>query len=70
MLTESIKQSVDFLSSYDKVMLIEYLYEKINIHEDQENLKLWVDESEERLDAVHTGQLGVISYSEMKKLLL
>ncbi len=70
MLTNRIKQSVDILSMYDKAMLIEYLYEKVNINEDQENLELWVDESEARLDAVNKGELGVINYSDLKKLVL
>ena len=66
MLSREIKETVKDLNPFDKALLIEYLYETLNQHEDKENLDLWIEESESRLDGVKKGELGLIDYSEMK----
>jgi len=35
-------------------------------NEDKQNLQLWIDESESRLDAVKRGELGLTEYSQIK----
>ena len=70
MLSREIKETVKDLNPFDKALLIEYLYKTLNQHEDKENLDLWIEESESRLDGVKKGELGLIDYSEMKAQLL
>jgi len=70
MLSSIVKTTVDKLNSYDKALLIEYLYKNLNQHEDKKNLSLWIEESESRLDGVKKGKLGVIDYSEIKAQIL
>ena len=66
MLTEALKKQVTELSGYDKVRLIDYIFDAINKKEDRENLQLWIDESKDRLSAIKKGDLGLVDYSEVK----
>ena len=70
MLSIEVKETVENLSPFDKALLIEYLYESLNQHEDEENLGCWIEESERRLDAVKKGELDLVDYSEVKAKIL
>ena len=70
MLSREVKETVKDLNPFDKALLIEYLYKTLNQHEDKENLGLWIEESESRLDGVTKGELGLIDYSEIKAQIL
>ena len=70
MLSREVKETVKDLNPFDKALLIEYLYKTLNQHEDKENLGLWIEESESRLDGVKKGELGLIDYSEIKAQIL
>ncbi len=70
MLSNKVKEIVKDLNAFDKALLIEYLYKTLNQHEDEENLGLWIEESESRLDGVIKGKLGLIDYSKIKAQIL
>ncbi len=64
----------DAIKSFEKlgykIVLIEYIYKTLNQHEDKENLDLWIEESESRLDGVMKGELGLVDYAEVKAQIL
>ncbi len=70
MLSREVKETVKDLNPYDKALLIEYIYKTLNQHEDKENLGLWIEESESRLDGVMKGELGLVDYAEVKAQIL
>jgi len=70
MLSREVKETVKDLNPFDKALLIEYLYKTLNQNEDKENLDLWIEESESRLDGVIKGKLGLIDYSKIKAQIL
>jgi len=70
MLSSKVKEIVKDLNSFDKALLIDYLYKTLNQHEDEENLSLWIEESESRLDGVINGNLGLTDYSKIKTQIL
>ena len=70
MLSREVKETVKKLDTFDKVLLIEYIYEALNQHEDKKNLAYWIEESESRLDGVEKGKLRLIDYSEIKAQIL
>ncbi len=70
MLSREVKETVKNLDPFDKALLIEYLFEALNQHEDKENLGFWIEESESRLEGVKKGKLGLIYYSEIKAQIL
>ena len=67
MLSNQIKESVTKLSSFDKALLIQYLYDSMSENEDSEILNEWITESEKRLNAVKEKKLETIDYTEIKK---
>lgn len=70
MLPSNVKEIVRDLNPFDKALLIDYLYKTLNQHEDKENLSLWIEESESRLDGVNKGKLGLIDYYKIKAQIL
>ena len=66
MLTESIKKEALNLSAKEKTELIEMLMNNLD-KPDSEIEKLWVEESEKRIQAHRNGEIKSIPYSETKK---
>ena len=66
MLTKSIKQEALNLSAKEKVELIEMLMHNLD-KPDPELEKIWVEESEKRVQAHKSGRITSIPYSEIKK---
>jgi hypothetical protein len=69
MISTTIKDMVKQLDSYDKAMLIEFIYENLYQNEDDSILNSWVNESEERLKAVKDGRLKLKDYETIKSQL-
>jgi putative addiction module component (TIGR02574 family) len=65
MLTNSIKKEALNLSAKEKVELIEILMNNLD-KPDQEIEKIWVEESEKRIQAYKSGKIKSIPYSEIK----
>lgn len=66
MLPKEVINAVNELETFERVLLIEYLYETLTENEDKEILGLWIEESKDRLHAVNKGQLGLVEYTDIK----
>ena len=66
MLTKSIKQEALNLSAKEKVELIERLMHNLD-KPDPKIEKIWVEESEKRVQAHKSGKINSIPYFEIKK---